>query len=124
MNFTVVRERQEAAHSPEVLASFEAIMLPHRVATHICQVAGSQPGGRAGCRAGGLYARVSILRRISRRQRPGLAADNCSEHVVHAVQEKGSGRYSPPVLTKSTLGPPMNESVPRPFSSAVKMGVD
>ena len=29
VNFTVVRERQEAAHSPEVLASFEAIMLPH-----------------------------------------------------------------------------------------------
>ena len=34
VNFTVVRERQEAAHSPEVLASFEAIMLPHLDAAH------------------------------------------------------------------------------------------
>jgi RNA polymerase sigma-70 factor (ECF subfamily) len=34
VNFTVVRERQEAAPSPEGLASFEAIMLPHLDAAH------------------------------------------------------------------------------------------
>jgi RNA polymerase sigma-70 factor (ECF subfamily) len=34
VNFTVVRERQEAAHSPEALASFEAVMLPHLDAAH------------------------------------------------------------------------------------------
>lgn len=34
VNFTVVRKRQEAAPSPEVLASFEAIMLPHLDAAH------------------------------------------------------------------------------------------
>jgi RNA polymerase sigma-70 factor (ECF subfamily) len=34
VNFTVVTERQEAAHSPEVLASFEAAMLPHLDAAH------------------------------------------------------------------------------------------
>ena len=34
VNFTVVRERQEAAQSPEVLASFEEAMLPHLDAAH------------------------------------------------------------------------------------------
>ena len=34
VNFTVVRKRQGAAYSPEVLASFEATMLPHLDAAH------------------------------------------------------------------------------------------
>jgi RNA polymerase sigma-70 factor (ECF subfamily) len=34
VNFTVVRERQEADHSTDMLASFEAAMLPHLDAAH------------------------------------------------------------------------------------------
>ena len=34
VNFTVVREREQPVHSPEMLASFEAAMLPHLDAAH------------------------------------------------------------------------------------------